>query len=144
VKLFFDTSVLVAASVRSHEHHVGAKSAVERVTSGEDDGFLGAHSLAEVYAVLTRLPVAPRIQSGEAAKIVEENLAKTMKVQALGSSDYLNAIRNAASRGISGGAIYDLLLLAAAEKTAAERIYTFNVHEFRKLAPQIADRIMAP
>jgi predicted nucleic acid-binding protein len=144
VKIFFDTSVLVAASERSHEHHAGAKSAVERTTAGKDVGFLGAHSLAEVYAVLTRLPVTPRIQAGEAAKIVEENMAKTMTVVGLGASDYLTVIRNAATAGIAGGAIYDLLLLAAAEKSEAERIYTFNVQEFRRLAPQLAGRIMAP
>jgi len=71
-------------------------------------------------------------------------MAKTMSVVGLGASDYLTVIRNAANAGIAGGAIYDLLLLAAAEKSEAERIYTFNVQEFRRLAPQLAGRIMAP
>jgi hypothetical protein len=29
---------------------------VERVKAGQDEGFVAAHSLAEAYAVLTRLP----------------------------------------------------------------------------------------
>ena len=144
MNILFDTSVLVAAAVKSHEHHGAAIAAVERLSSGTDEGSVGTHSLAEVYAVLTRLPISPRIQPGEAAKIVEENIEKLLKPVGLTPSEYLSVIRNAAELGVSGGAIYDLLLLACAEKAGAERIYTFNVQEFRKLAPQLAARIMAP
>lgn len=117
---------------------------VERLSSSQDEGSVGAHNLAEVYAVLTRLPISPRIQPRDAAKIVEDNIGKLLKSVGLTPPEYLSVVRSAADQGISGGAIYDLLLLTCAEKAGAERIYTFNVQEFRKLAPRLADRIMAP
>jgi hypothetical protein len=40
--------------------------------------------------------------------------------------------------------IYDGLLLRCAEKESCERIFTFNRGEFRRLAPHMTDRIVAP
>src|SRR5436309_10577616 len=70
MKIFFDTSVLVASAVKSHEHHGRALHAAERVANKKDQGIIGVHTLVELYAVLTRLPISPAIQPGEAAKIV--------------------------------------------------------------------------
>jgi predicted nucleic acid-binding protein len=49
-----------------------------------------------------------------------------------------------ANDGITGGAVYDALQLACARKIAAERIYTFNVRHFERIAPALASRIVAP
>ncbi|MBV8897788.1 MAG: hypothetical protein JO051_14850 [Acidobacteriaceae bacterium] len=38
--------------------------------------------------------------------------------------------------GWIGAKIYDVLLLRAASECGAERIYTFNLADFRKLAPE--------
>jgi predicted nucleic acid-binding protein len=40
--------------------------------------------------------------------------------------------------------IYDALLLACARKANADRIYTWNLRHFRALAPDLAERIVAP
>jgi predicted nucleic acid-binding protein len=40
--------------------------------------------------------------------------------------------------------IYDALLLACARKAAAERIYTWNERHFKLVAPDLAERIVAP
>jgi predicted nucleic acid-binding protein len=53
--MFFEATVLVAASEQSHPHHVQAWPAVRRVAAGKDKGFMSMHSIAEVYAALTRL-----------------------------------------------------------------------------------------
>lgn len=50
----------------------------------------------------------------------------------------------AARQGAVGGAVYDALQIECARKTGAERIYTFNVSDFTRLAPDWADRITAP
>jgi predicted nucleic acid-binding protein len=50
MKVFFDTTVLVAASSKSHPHHVQAFPALRRVAAGRDRGFISSHSIAEVYA----------------------------------------------------------------------------------------------
>lgn len=56
MKVFCDTNVLVAAFLHGHPHHQSARPVVERVKAGQDQGFVATHSLAEIYAVLTRLP----------------------------------------------------------------------------------------
>jgi predicted nucleic acid-binding protein len=43
-----------------------------------------------------------------------------------------------------GGIIYDALLLARAEKVAADRVYTWNVSHFRAIAQDLAVRIVEP
>lgn len=44
-----------------------------------------------------------------------------------------------------GAKIYDALLLACAMRSGAERIYTFNLVDFRELAqPAMLERIGAP
>ncbi len=144
MKIFFDTSVLVASAVRSHEHHSRALHAVERVANKMDLGVISVHTLGELYAVLTRLPISPAIQPGEAVKIVRENVVQYFRVQVLNARDYTSVVLRAAENGIVGGAIYDLLLLAAAQKAKAARIYTFNVVEFRRLAPELHGLISAP
>jgi predicted nucleic acid-binding protein len=81
MKIFCDTSVLVAGAVRSHEHYTRAFTVVERVASKKDRGVVSVHSLAEMYAVLTRLPLIPRIQPAEAAKIVSDKVVRHFNVQ---------------------------------------------------------------
>lgn len=144
MRVFFDTSVLVAASVSTHEQHGSGLEALRRVASGADEGVVAAHSLAELYAVLTRLPVQPRIYPGDAARIVVENVVKHCRVESLTAREYESVVVKAAAAGAAGGAIYDLLILAAAEKAKPRRIHTFNVADFRRLAPHLAEIISAP
>lgn len=59
MRLFFDTSTLVAAMVEGHPSHSAALPWLQRVKV--DTGLVAAHTLAELYAILTRLPVSPRI-----------------------------------------------------------------------------------
>jgi predicted nucleic acid-binding protein len=144
VNAFFDTSVLVAASVASHEHHAGAHAVMERVVSNKDRGYVASHSLAELYSVLTRLPVSPRIQPSEAARIIAENISRHFIAVALDPTDYETFLASAAKAGTAGGAIYDALILACSEKVEIDRFYTFNVADFRRLAPGLVAKIAAP
>jgi len=145
VDIFFDTTVLVAASEQSHPHYTQARPALLRVAAGQDKGFMGHHSIAEVFAALTRLPVHPRIHPVEAARIVTENILPHFEVVPLGKEDYLEAMNIMAGGGWSGAKIYDALLLRCAARCAVERIYTFNLGDFRQLAPPgLQEKICAP
>ena len=135
VKIFFDTTVLVAASVESHPHYAQARPALLRVATGQDKGFMSMHSIAEVYAVLTRVPVQPRIHPVEAARIVTENILPHFEVVSLGKDDNLEVLNTMGSGGWIGAKMYDALLLRCAATCASERIYTFNLGDFRQLAP---------
>ena len=106
---------------------------------------MGQHSIAEVFAALTRLPVQPRMHPVEAARIVTENILPHFEVVPLGKEDYLEAMDIMASGGWSGAKIYDALLLRCAARCAVERIYTFNLGDFRQLAPLgLQEKICAP
>jgi predicted nucleic acid-binding protein len=144
MKVFFDTNVLVAASEQSHPHHGPAFQALKRVTAGKEDGFMSVHSIAETFAALTRMPVQPRIQPSEAALIISNNIAPNFRMVPIGKKDYLDALRVVADGGWSGAKIYDALILGCAQRSGAERIYTFNISDFRQIAPKLEDRICAP
>jgi predicted nucleic acid-binding protein len=93
VKIFFDTSVLVVASEESHPHYGQAWPALRRVAARKDQGFMSVHSVAEVYAALTRLPVQPRIHPAEAARIVTDNIIPHFETVPLARKDYTEAPR---------------------------------------------------
>lgn len=135
MKVFFDTSVLVAATVRIHSHHAQAFPALQRVIAGTDLGSISNHSIAEIYSTLTRLPIAPRIHPSEAGRILTETLLPHLETVPLAKRDYLEVLATVQQGGWSGAKIYDALLLQCAAKTDAERIYTFNLRDFRALAP---------
>src|SRR3954447_15261244 len=131
MKVFCDTNVLVAAFVQSHPHHNSARPVIERVKSGRDEGFVGAHSLAEAYAVLTRLPGSHQVAGLVAWQLVTENVLKDFTVVSLSSKEYIETLTRAAKEGIEGGKTYDALTLAAAAKSGVDRIYTTNVRHFQ-------------
>ncbi len=143
--IFFDTTVLVAASEQGHPHYAQARPALLRVAAGQDKGFMGLHSIAELFAALTRLPVQPRIHPIEAARIVTENILPHFEVVSLGKEGYLEALNMMASGGWIGAKIYDALLLRCAARCAVERIYTFNLGDLKQLAPAgLREKICAP
>ncbi len=145
MKVFCDTNVLVAAFLRSHPHHHAARPIIERVTAGQDQGFVATHSLAETYAVLTRLPGGHQVAPAMAWQLISENVVKNFSLVTLSPKEYVATLNQASADGVEGGRTYDSLLLAAAMKSDAERIYTLNVRHFQNMADERTRlRIAAP
>jgi predicted nucleic acid-binding protein len=140
VKWFFDTSVLIPVFMEDHEHHEASLAAF--VAADKKQACCAAHSLAELYSVLTRLP-GYRL-SGEQVLLFLEAIEEHLTLITLDSREYHSAIREAAGAGIVGGMLYDALLARCARKAAAEVIYTWNLQHFRRLGPEVARRIMTP
>jgi len=132
VKSFFDTSVLVAAALEDHEHHERSLM----LFSGADrkTGCCAAHSLAEIYSTLTRLPGNIRL-SPDQALLFLDSVEDRLEIVSLNAREYQSAINDAASVGIAGGAIYD---------AQANRIYTWDVSDFQRLGAQIAEKVRNP
>ena len=124
MKVFLDTSVLIAAVVSKHDSHARAFPLLERVQNGKDEGFVAAHSLAEMYAILTKLPPPYRHAPEQALLSIEENVLKHFKISSLTASDYASLIREAAVAGVQGGTICDAVLLKCAEKSNPDRVFT--------------------
>jgi len=136
MKIFLDTSVLVAAVVENHADHVRSFSVLDRVQSGKDEGFVSAHGLAETYATLTKLPPPFRHSPEQALLSIQENILKHFKIVSLSGSDYAAVLKEAALVRMQGGTIYDALHLKSASKEALGKIFTLNLRHFRAVAPQ--------
>jgi predicted nucleic acid-binding protein len=141
VKVAFDTSVIVAAVLEEHPHHVRAiwwlrpRRKIERIASW--------HAYAETWAVLTALPIEPRV-SGEVAAAVLERLGRSIGFLAARSATYAAAVARCNARGLRSGAVYDALHLVTAEGEGVELFLTFNVEDFTRLAEPAGPRIVAP
>jgi predicted nucleic acid-binding protein len=143
--VFCDTNVLVAACVAGHPHHNAARPVLERIKASVDKGFVASHSLAESYAVLTRLPSASHVPPGVTWQLISENIVRNFTSISLSPKEYSKTLEDAALLNVQGGRIYDALLLSAAIKSGAERIYTFNVSHFQSVAPpNFAGRLVSP
>jgi predicted nucleic acid-binding protein len=136
MKVFLDTNVVVAAVVTNHNRHEDALAALDRVQNSHDDGFVSSHSLAEMYAVLTRLPPPMRHSPEQALLTIEENVLQFFKISALTGDDYAELIRESGLAGIQGGTIYDAVLLKCAHRARVECLYTFNLKHFQAIAPR--------
>jgi predicted nucleic acid-binding protein len=139
MKVLLDTSVLIAAVVARHVSHAKAFPILDRVQNGTDEGYVASHSLAEVYAILTKLPPPFRHSPAQALLSIEENVLKHFKTSSLTGGDYAALLRAAAVAGIQGGTIYDALLLKVAERANPDRIYTLNLKHFLAVAPRHLD-----
>lgn len=144
MKIFLDTSVLVASSIEHHEHYPRAVVLLERIQDGLDKLYTGAHNLTETYAVLTRLPLSPRISPADAMAILRDNIIAHFEIVVLTAKEHIDWILTLGKKEAYGGSVYDALAIRYAEKISADRIFTFNVRHFREMAPHLADRISAP
>ena len=141
MKFFFDTSVLVPVFIEEHPHHEASLAVFLR--SDKKRGSCAAHSLAEVYATLTRLPGKHRASASEAMLFLE-NMEERLVLISLDAEEYWRAVMHSAESGIVGGMIYDALLAHCALKARAETIFTWNVEHFRRVGPEVAKRIRTP
>ena len=141
MKGFFDTSVLVPLFYRDHVHHGPSQELF--IQFNQSTGCCGAHSLAEVYATLTRMPGKRRI-SGEQAMLFIGNIRERLSMVALSGEEYADALEASAARGILGGAIYDAMLAHCALKSQAQAIYTWNTRHYALCGREIAGRLRTP
>jgi predicted nucleic acid-binding protein len=144
MRVLFDTSLLVAAMVEGHPAHSLALPWLQRTKARLDTGLIAAHTLAELYAILTRLPINPRISPALALQLIRSNILDTCTVVALSYTDYVSLLSHLAGLGIAGGAVYDALLLHAAWIAGVDRVVTLNAHDFRRVYPALADKIISP
>lgn len=144
MKVLLDTSVLVAALVRSHPHHEAAEAWLRAVHEGRHHGVIAAHSLAETYAVLTRLPVRPRIGAEEAQRLIDADLLPGFEHVSLDAAAYVDVVHRLADHGIVGGAVFDALILHSANGVSVDYVLTFNGADFARLAQVLGGAVASP
>ena len=141
MKRFFDTSVLVAIFYGDHPAHAAAMQCFQEATP--KTAFCAAHSVAELYAVMARLPVRPAI-APEQCMLFVSDVRERFTLVSLTGAEYLATVASAAKAGLPGGKVYDALILACAGKIGAEVVYTLYTKDFERIAPDLAGRIQSP
>lgn len=106
--VLLDTSTAIAFVVEDHEAHAAVFAALEGRRLG-----LAGHAWFETYSVLTRLPAGLRRSPADAMRLLARNFP---------ASRFLGEVESRALGGqlaglrISGGAVYDALVGAAARQ----------------------------
>lgn len=136
MRVVFDTSVLVAGIVETHPDNDRAFPWLKRAKEGEFELIVATHTLAELYAVLTTLPVRPRISPGMAWRLIYENATRPAKLISISISDYNECIQSMVDLGLVGGTVYDALLVSVVKKTKADRLLTLNMRDFERVWPE--------
>lgn len=126
---FLDTGILVGAVLKSHPEHAACLAVLE----SSKRPFTNAHALAETFATLTGFYKLPT----DAATDLTMGLRDALTVETLALADYETAIREARSRGVMGGGIYDSLHATFARRKKAWQIITRNPSHFHHVAPDI-------
>ena len=94
---------------------------------------IAAHSVAEAYAVLSTLPVSPRIAPSAAWALIEHTILPFVQSVALSARETREVVQRLSRQGLTGGAVYDALIAQAAVKGGTESIVTLNVSDFRRV-----------
>jgi predicted nucleic acid-binding protein len=89
VKYFFDTSVLVASVLVQHPQH--GPSLAAYLKTHKATGCCAAHSIAEVYATMTRLPGRQRMSSKQALHWLDQTRQR-FTIISPDEQDYYSAI----------------------------------------------------
>ena len=143
MRVLFDTSVLVAALIVSHPQHSACFARLKAAESGQVQGFISTHSLAEIYSVITRFPLQPRIAPNQAQSMIVDT-SQYLEVVPLLSNEYLAEIAQMVALNLPGGGIFDALIAQAALKADVDILLTLNPNHFTRLGEAIAIRVLVP
>lgn len=133
--------MLVPVFYGDHVHHKASLDLFLRFN--KTTASCGAHSLAEVFSTLTRMPGKHRISS-EQAMLFIGSIRERLLIVALSSDEYADALEAAAAHGIVGSGIYDALLAHCAIKAQAETIYSWNIRHYALCGLEVTQRLRTP
>lgn len=139
----FDTSALIAACIQVHPKHHSALSWLKRAKNKEIEYIVSAHSLLEVYSVLTGAPFKPRISPSTAKKLIDRNIREDAKIISLSEKEYFRIIEKMERLGLKGGIVYDGIVVECALKSKSSEIITCNTKDFSRLIPDESIKIIA-
>ncbi len=129
-----DTNVLVYALYPEVEHHVPARSLLERAQAGQLDLCLVPQILTEFFAVVTnpRRVTEPR-RPDEAIDAIERFLVMPGMMLLQAPTDIVGRWLSLARKyPVTGGATFDVQLIAAMLGNDVRKIYTFNRDHFQR------------
>jgi predicted nucleic acid-binding protein len=144
MKILFDTSIIVSGIIESHPMHTKCLPWLQRAKAGELDCIVVSHTLAETYAVLTTLPVKPRISPLVAQRLINTNIEAIARIIPLTTGDYRTTIERMSALSISGGSVYDALIATVARRLSIDMLLTLNAGDFLRVWPEGRQTITMP
>ena len=128
---YFDSTVALSAIFPGSTRYPDAAA---RIKAAEGQRFIINLGIAEVYRTLTgRLHIAPK----QALQLIRGTLISLFKEAKIGRRDYLAALQSVADKGLSGPIVYDALHVEGARKLQASKVNTYNLDNFRLVAPDL-------
>jgi predicted nucleic acid-binding protein len=140
LKRFFDSSVLVPVFYADHPQHASSTKLFLEAGKGV---FRALRTLGEVYATLTGRPLRPRITGPEGISVVNQ-IRERLTLVTLSEQEYASALGLASSGTVVGAAAYDALIGHCALKAGADILLTWNVRDFTRLGPAVAQLVKTP
>lgn len=144
MKAIFDASALIAAFVESHPKHDGAFFWLKRARNGEVEYYVAAHSVLEIFSVLTTAPFKPRISPSDARRLLEKNIENEANILTLSIAEHFGIIDDLCGSGLTGGIIYDAIVVKCAQVAGVKNIITLNSRDFNRLLPDDTYQIIVP
>jgi predicted nucleic acid-binding protein len=141
LKPFLDTSVLIPVFLVDHPHHAASMELFLRCE--RQNAFCAAHTLAEVYSTLTRLP-PPHRATTQQAKLFLDSVCDRLTPVGLDAAEYHAALREAAALDVVGGAFYDFLISRCALKVKANPLYTWNLRHYTRFGAELLELVQSP
>lgn len=134
-----DTSVVLASLDPDEAHHPACDQLL-----AQGGHLLYVHGLAETFSILTGGRHGRRLRPAVAAGLIKDSVLPFVQLVSLNGKEVMAALETADARGVRGGAVYDLLHLAAARKAGASRLLTLDRRDFQALAQPGDPRIDSP
>lgn len=144
MKVLLDTSIIVAALLERHPAHNAAARWLEAVQQRHVEGVISAHSLAEVFATLTRMPTKPRLSPSMVGRLIRSNLIGSLTIVPLSENHYIELIETLASSSLAGGVVYDGIHAKVAEIEVVDQIVTLNKKDFTRVIDEARIAIISP
>lgn len=130
MKTLLDTSAVLPGLLKNHGKHAASLDWLSKASKSKGKFGISQHTVAELYSVLTGLPLPLRVEPSTAVSLIND---LALEVVPLTPSDYRDATARLSASGLSGGVIYDMVHLVAAESFGAEQIVTANPRDFERL-----------
>ena len=142
--VLLDTSVLFPALRPAHPEHARCRAWLDRAKAGGVDAVVSTHTLAELYATLTRVKLPKPMPPADAVSAIRTDVLPHVTPVPLDPADYEDTLNDLAVRGIRGAAVFDGLICTAARKSGVDQLVTLNPRDFRRLWPGPPAAVVAP
>lgn len=144
MKFLFDTTDLIAGLVQSHPHHAAARPWLDSARTGRLQPFVGCHSLAEFYRMLTTIKSVRPLNPQLVWQMIESDVLQWCTPVSLSDADCYDCLQRLVAANERGGIVFDALIVQAALRIGVDKLVTINARHFERIWPTHSNQILNP